>query len=104
MGGGSRLLALGFRSTTNLVVLSVVRSACGNCMGPSGLKALRTTKGVRADSSGLKPDRNDKTFERRLIQVDVPSSESLQRTAKSPKPRASSGTATSDCSPLNRAG
>jgi hypothetical protein len=56
--------------------------------GSFGPESPQDDKEVREDSSGLKPDRNDKTFERRLIQVDVPSAESLQRTAKSPEPPA----------------
>ena len=45
--------------------------------GSFGPESPQDDKEVRADSSGLKPDRNDKTFERRLIQVDVPSAVSL---------------------------
>jgi hypothetical protein len=44
MGGGSWLWALGFRSTTNLLVLSAVRAALWELHGSFGLKAGQDDK------------------------------------------------------------
>ena len=54
--------------------------------GSFGLKALMTTKAVRADSSGLKPDRNDKTLSSAgslRLTCQAPRAYSVQRRAQS---------------------